>query len=174
MHGHDGAAHGGGQGGPVVADEGEVGDGHGVVVLQGVGVEGDEMGVAGVEGEVFGPEHGAEDEDAVTQMVVVADEANVGGLEALQFVAHEFKLLRRTEVGEVAAVDDEIDAAGVDAADGVVGLVVPALGVAQHGEGHAVAAGHGGLYALNVLFVDLPYPMIVGIVGMDVDEVAAL
>lgn len=154
-------------------DEREIGDGHRIVVLQRVGVETNEMRVARIERKVRLAKHGAEHFRPGDQTVVVADETNVRHTEFLQLIAHPFKFLGGAEVGQVTAMDNEVDAvAPIDVLHGGMRLVVPTLRVADYGETDFLSSRRAAFNALNVLRIDMFRPVDFGIVGVIVNEVA--
>ena len=173
VHGHDGAGDFGRERLAVGTDVGEVGDGGGVVVLEGVGIEAEEMGVAGVEAEIGVAEDPAVGVGPGSEAVVVADEDHVGHAELFEDVALELELVGEAEVADVAAVDHEVHVgAEVDALHGGAGLVVPALGVADEHELHLLLAAAALLDLRDVVAVAVVRPAGAGVVGVDVDEVA--
>ena len=173
VHNGHGAPHFGGKPLLVFLDVREVGDGDGVVVLKGIGVETDEMGVAGREGEIGFSVDGVIHVGTCAQTVVIADEADARHVKPVEFALHPFEFAGETEVGHVAAVDDEVDVAlGVDASDGGGRFIVPALGVADDGKTQTVAAVAFFFDGGNGFGVKLSGAAVSGVVGVVVDEVA--
>lgn len=106
-----------------------------LVEFQVVGVEAYDSYVCGVEGEVEAAEHFLEDCVAGAQAVVVAYDAEPWFVEFVEDVAHEDVFHGLAEVGQVAAVDDEVDVFhGVDGLYGVACVVVSSLCVAEKGK----------------------------------------
>ncbi len=173
VHHGNGARSAGGQLLAVGLDEREIGDRHRIIVLQCIGVETNEMRVARIERKIRIAKHGAEHFRPGGQTVVVADETDIGHTEFLQLIAHPLKFLGGAEVGQVAAMNNEVDAvAPIDVLHGGMRLVVPTLRVADYGETNFLPSRRATFNALNVLRIDMFRPIDFGIVGMIVDEVA--
>ena len=103
----------------------------------------------------------------------IAQQADEGGVQAQQFVAHPLEFARQTEVGLVAAVDDEVNAvAGIDGVDGGARFVVPALRVADDGKADGIASETLGLDALHVAAVEVRLAADARVVGVILDDVA--
>lgn len=174
MHGHDGARHTRWQGIAIGADKGEIGHGDGIVVLEGVRVEAQDMEVARIEGEVGRAEEVAVDIGSRSQAVVITEQHDIGHMEFFENIALKFKLAGHTEIGEVTTVDDEVDVATrIDVTHAVVRFVIPALGVTNHGEAHRVASGTLLFDAGGIAAVDVMRAMHTGVVGMIVNQVTA-
>lgn len=174
MHGHDGARHARRQGIAVGADKGEIGHGDGIVVLEGVRVETQDMEVPRIEGEVGRAEEVAVDIGSRSQAVVIAEQHDIGHMEFFENIALKFKLTGHTEIGEITTVDDEVDVATrIDGAHAIVRFVIPALGVTDHGEAHRVASGTLLFDAGRIAAVDVMGAVHAGVVGMIVNEVTA-
>ena len=173
VHRHDGARRRGGSGLAVSAQEGKIGNGHGIVVFEGVCVETDEVICAGVERKIRLAIHGTEHIAASPEAVVVADEADIRRPETVQLVAHPLELARQAEVGLVAAVYDEVHTvAVVYGRDGGPRLVVPPLRVADDGKTDGVLPGTGCLDLLDVAAVDVALAVEARVVGVILDDVA--
>ena len=111
------------------------------------------MGKGGVETEVVVAKHGVVNVFARGQAVVVADDADPGHVEAVEYGALPHEFFGEPEVREVACVDDEVDVTtAVDGSDEFFRFVIPALGVADVGKTQGIlagallynACGHGG------------------------------
>ena len=99
--------------------------------------------------------------------------ADARHVKPVEFALHPFEFAGETEVGHVAAVDDEVDVAlGVDASDGGGRFIVPALGVADDGKTQTVAAVAFFFDGGNGFGVKLSGAAVSGVVGVVVDEVA--
>lgn len=174
MHGHDGARHTRRQGIAIGADKGEIGYGDGIVVLEGVRVEAQDMEVARIEGEVGRAEEVAVDIGSRSQAVVITEQHDIGHMEFFENIALKFKLTGHTEIGEITTVDDEVDiATRIDGTHAVVRFVIPALGVADHGEAHRVASGTLLFDAGGIAAVDVMRAMHAGVVRMIINQVTA-
>ena len=174
MHQHDGAAEGRGVGRGLVLHIGEVGHGSHVVVLHGVGVEGDELDAVEDETEVLGPEHPFVGLVARAQEVVVADEGKIGLGELAQLAPCPHKLLGGARLGEVAQMDYEVDAvAAVDIVYLVAQVGIVAVGVRDDRKAHGVSPLAGRLDLGDVGGIDVALATEVHVVGMYVEDVLA-
>ena len=115
-----------------VVHEGEVGHGVRVVEFQGIGVQADEFGVPRPEGEVFVPVDFQEHVHPVAEDVVVPEQGHVRHFQSFHDVPHPEEFFRQAEIGDVAAMDHEVDV--VPVVEGFhegFRFVVPALAVAH-------------------------------------------
>lgn len=167
VHGDDGFRRLGREFGQLRLDEFEVGHRLPEVELQGIGVQTENPDIPGREGSVEVAEDRAEDLLSGGQTVVVAQQDDVGNVQAVEDIALALELRLHSEVGHVARVEHEVDvAAGVQGADRLPGLVVPALRVGDHGEADGALPGGRGLDAGDVLRVDSALPVDAGVVWM--------
>lgn len=167
VHGDDGFRRLGREFGQLRLDEFEVGHRLPEVELQGIGVQTENPDIPGREGGVEVAEDRAEDLLSGGQTVVVAQQDDVGNVQAVEDIALALELRLHSEVGHVARVEHEVDvAAGVQGADRLPGLVVPALRVGDHGEADGALPGGRGLDAGDVLRVDSALPVDAGVVWM--------
>ena len=95
-------------------------------------------------------------------------------MQAVEYVPLPHELFFQPEIGKVAAVNYEIDVvAGIDGLDGKFRFVIPALGVADHGETDGSFVRAGGLDTGDVAGVDIAVAFDIGIVGVVFEMVAA-
>ena len=173
MHGHHCALHIGGERFEVFAYETEIRDVYGVVVLEGIGIDAEEVHVSGVEGKVGISEHVAVDIGTGAQTVVVAKECNVGHAEVFEDVALHFEFAGHSKVRQVAAVEHKVDVVScINTFHCGFCLVVPSLSVADENKAYGLFSGRCGLNAFDVLRIDVAFPFHPRIVGMVVDEFA--
>ncbi len=139
----------------------------GVVDLYGIGVEAYEPRMGGREGEVVAAEYGFEHAVAGTQIVVVAYHYDIGHAQPVEYVALHLKFVPQSEIGNVAAMNHEVDvAARVDALNRIDRLVEASLRVAQKCENDRLAILETILYQIDVLCVYARLAAHVGGVGM--------
>lgn len=127
----------------LVGDEIEVGHIVGEVEVESVSVEDNETDISGGEGEIFVAIYGVVGHQPGSEAVVITQSDDERHVELLQDVALHGELVGEAEVRLVAAVDYEVDVAAlVDHVDHILRLVVPSLGVANHGKAHLGPALH--------------------------------
>lgn len=150
--------------GKFVVEKLKIGNGHGVVKVERIHVEAHNPSVARGKCKIVAAENFLKNQIPVSQAVVVAQQADVGAGEAVEYVALEFKLFSYSKVGYVAGVDNEIDVVPpVYCLDSILGFVVPALCVADDGKPYLVSSAASLFDALNIsgihpcLAGDAPY-----------------
>lgn len=157
----------GGKSAKLRLDEFEVGHRLPEVEFQGIGVQAEDPDIPGREGGVEVAEDRAEDLLTGGQAVVVAQQDDVGDVQPVEDIALALELRLHPEVGHVARVEHKVDVvAGVEGADRLPGLVVPALRVGDHGEADGTLPGGRGLDAGDVLRVDPALSVDAGVVRM--------
>ena len=171
MHAHHGAVEVERIGRAFRLHEVEVRHRTGVVILDGIGVEADELYLSGDEAEVGIAVDGLIGLVARAQAVVVAQQYHRRHLEFQHSFSCPLHFAGSAEVGDVAAVDYEVDAvlASVDIIYGIHEVVVPLMAVADHGKPDGILALHRLLYLLYVLGIQIGFALYANIVRVNIE-----
>ena len=171
MHAHHGAVEVERIGRAFRLHEVEVRHRTGVVILDGIGVEANELYLSGDEAEVGVAVDGLIGLVARAQTVVVAQQHHRRHLEFLHSFSCPLHFAGSTEVGDVAAVDHEVDAvlAAVDVINRLLQVIVPLMAVADYGKPDGILALHRLLYLLYVLGIQIGFALYANIVRVNIE-----
>ena len=152
----------------------EIRNGPGVVILDGVGVQTDELYPPGNECEVGITENGTVSLFSCTEAVMVADQGHIGYFKLIHDIPLPNEFFGYAEITHVTAMDHEIYVVPlIEVVYKIDSFVIPALGVTHCHEAERCLALAVFFYLLDVVCVDVCLSADVHIVRMVVYQVAA-
>ena len=150
----------------------EVGHRRHIIVLRGVGIETDKLDTTGNERKIQTvAKHRLPYLVPRTEEIVIANEHDKWFVEFFENIIPPLKLTCGTCIGEVATVDNEVDAVvGIDRCHLLLKFRMPQMRIADKGHAQGIPVFEPLFNDCDVLRIEIFFALIMGVVGMHVEQ----